>query len=65
MLPPCVAETATAHDPVLVRYLLTRTLLDWELEERSMEKDKGAVHVLAVPSSSVVGTLSLLNLEFC
>ena len=56
LLLPCVHGTVPEHDPGLVRFLLTRTLLDRELEETNTEKEKGDVHVLAVPSSPVVGS---------
>ena len=40
--------TVPEHDPGLVRFLLTRTLLDRELEDTNTEREKGDVHVLAV-----------------
>ena len=40
LLLPCVVDSVPEHDPVLVRYLLSRTLLDRETENKQLEKEK-------------------------
>ena len=57
LLLPCVVESVPEHDPVLVRYLLSRTLLDRETENKQLEKEKEDDHAVATPPSPVVGTL--------
>ena len=57
LLLPCVVESVPEHDPVLVRYLLSRTLLDRETENKHLEKEKEDGHAVATPPSPVVGTL--------
>ena len=44
-------------------HLLTRTLLERELEERKVEKENGDELVFAVPSSRVVGTIPAQSVD--
>ena len=57
LLLPSVVDSVPEHDPVLVRYLLSRTLLDWETEKMQLEKEKEDGLDFATPPSPVVGTL--------
>ena len=59
-----VPESVLEHDPVLVRFLLTRTLLDREIEKKKgLEKEKENGHAVAIPPSPVVVTLPAQSVE--